>query len=179
MSQMAFSCADCLRSEIPFRVSSRIAIDCNTANGASNDVCVVDVKHASHSSGFLENLRVRNYRLLDYASRIDSPAGVIRIPLVQLVREAICFLGIAGLAKCERGLVESARSDGWVVVKQSDAFECFAGVIEVSTLQLHFACKQARFGIYAALGLQRHDFFGDLLCLVRFMGAYLNHAERE
>ena len=68
---------------------------------------------------------------------------------MQLVREAICFLGIAGLAKGERGLVERARSDGWVVVEQRDALKCFAGVIEVSTLQLHFACKQARFGVYA------------------------------
>ena len=108
-----------------------------------------------------------------------SPASVIRITLAQLVREAICFLGIAGLAKGKRGFVQRARSDGWVVVEQRDAFKCFARVIEVSALQLHFAREQTRFGIYTALGLQRHDFFGDLLSLIGFMGAYLNRAERE
>ena len=77
------------------------------------------------------------------------PAGVIRIPLVQLVREPICFLGVAGLAKGERGFVERARSNGWVVVEQRDALKGFAGIIEVSALQLHFACKQTRFGVYA------------------------------
>ncbi len=84
-----------------------------------------------------------------YGRRRLLPAGVIWIPLVQLVREPIGFLGVAGLAKGERGLVERARSNGWVVVEQRDALKCFAGIIEVSALQLHFACEQTRFGVYA------------------------------
>ena len=108
-----------------------------------------------------------------------SPASVIRITLAQLVRQAVGFFGIAGLAKGKRGFVQRARSDGWVVVEQRDAFKCFAGVIEIPALQLDFAREQTRFGIYPALGLQRHDFFCDLLRLIGFVGAYLNRTERE
>src|SRR5205814_3730879 len=82
-----------------------------------------------------------------------SSAGVIRIPFAQLAREAVCFLAVAGLAKGHGGFVQRARSDGWIVVKQSYAFESLAGVIEVSALQLDFAREQACFSVYAALGL--------------------------
>src|SRR5262245_6793582 len=105
------------------------------------------------------------------------PAGVIRITFAQLTREAVCFFSIAGLAKCNGSFVQRARSDGWIVVKQGDAFESFAGVIELSALELHFTRQQARFRVYAALRLQGHDFFSDLLRLVRFMSADLNCTE--
>src|SRR5207247_1223171 len=108
-----------------------------------------------------------------------SPADVIRITFAQLAREAVCFLGVTRLAKCHRGFVQRARSDGWIVIKQSDAFESFAGVIEVPALELDFAREQARFSVHAALGLEHHDFFGNLLRLVRLMSADLNSAERQ
>ena len=109
--------------------------------------------------------------------RTRLSADVIRITFAQLTREAVCFLGVTRLAKCHRGFVQRARSDGWIVVKQGDAFESFAGVIELSALQLNFAREQARFRVYAALGLQDHDFFSDLLRLIRFMCADLNCTE--
>jgi hypothetical protein len=83
------------------------------------------------------------------------------------------------LAKGYRGFVQRARSDGRIVVKQSDAFESFAGVIEVPALELDFTCEQARFRVHAALGLQHHDFFGNLLRIVRFMSADLNCTEGQ
>jgi hypothetical protein len=45
---------------------------------------------------------------------------------------AVCFVGLAGLSICQRGFVQCARSDCWIVVKQRDSFKCFAGVIEIS-----------------------------------------------
>ena len=108
-----------------------------------------------------------------------SPADVIRITFAQLAREAVCFLGVTRLAKCHRGFVQRARSDGWIVVKQGDAFKSFAGVIEVPALELDFTGEQARFRVHAALGLQHHDFFSDLLRLIGFMSADLNCTERQ
>jgi hypothetical protein len=69
------------------------------------------------------------------------PAGVVWVALAQLAREAVGFLGVAGVAERHCGFVERARRDEGIVVKQSDAFECFAGVIEISALQLNFACE--------------------------------------
>src|SRR6266404_1310757 len=108
-----------------------------------------------------------------------SPADVIRITFAQLVREAVCFLSVTRLAKCHRGFVQRARSDGWIVIKQGDSLKSFAGVIEMPALELDFAGEQARFRVYAALGLERHDFLCDLLRLVGFMSADLNGTERE
>ena len=54
-----------------------------------------------------------------------SPADVIRITFAQLVREAVCFLGVTRLAKCHRSFVQRARSDGWIVIKQGDS--CYIG----------------------------------------------------
>src|SRR4029077_12048171 len=66
--------------------------------------------------------------------RTGSPADVIRITFAQFARKAVCFLGVTRLAKCHRGFVQRARSDGRIVVKQGDAFESFAGVSEVPAL---------------------------------------------
>src|SRR4029077_14794962 len=104
----------------------------------------------------------------------SSPADVIRITFAQLAREAVCFLGVTRLAKCHRGFVQRARSDGWIVIKQGDSLKSFASVIEIPTHELNLAREQARFCVYAALGLQHHDFFRDLLGVVRFMSADLN-----
>ena len=95
-----------------------------------------------------------------------SPADVIRITFAQLAREAICFLTVTRLAKCHRGFVQRARSDGWIVIKQGYSFKSFAGVIEIPALELDFTGEQARFRIHATLGLEHHNFFGDLLRLI-------------
>jgi len=67
--------------------------------------------------------------------------GVIRISLTQLAREAVCFLGFASLPICQGGFVECARSYGRIIVKQGHSLKRFAGVIEISVLELNFACK--------------------------------------
>src|SRR5215471_18942028 len=108
---------------------------------------------------------------------VDLPAGVIWITFAQFVRQAICFLGVTRLAKCHRGFVQCARSDSWIVIEESYAFKSLAGIIEIPALQLHFTRKQARFRVYAAFGLQHHDFFSNLLSLVRFMSADFNCTE--
>src|SRR4029079_12847479 len=120
------------------------------------------------------NIKLRCTNILN-----GSPADVIRITFAQLVREAICFLGVTRLAKCHRGFIQRTGSDGRIVVKQSDAFESLAGAIEIPAFQLNFTREQARFRVYAALGFQRHDFFSDLLRLVRFMSTDLNRTERQ
>src|SRR5262249_59975416 len=105
------------------------------------------------------------------------PAGVIRITFAQLVRKPICFLIVTRLPKSNGGFVERAGCNSWIVVQQSDAFKSFAGVIKIPALQLDFTSKQPCFRVYAALGLQHHNFFSDLLCLVRFVSADLNGTE--
>src|SRR5215211_4902675 len=55
-------------------------------------------------------------------SLLHSPANVIRVTFAQLAREAVCFPRITRLAKCHGGFVQRARSDGWIVIKQGDAF---------------------------------------------------------
>ena len=108
-----------------------------------------------------------------------SPANVIRVTFAQLARETVCFLALTSLTKCQRGFVQRAWSDGWIVVKQGDSFKGFAGVIEVPALELDFTGKQTRFRVYPTFGLKRHDFFSDLLCLIGFMSADLNRPERQ
>src|SRR5881394_3564881 len=108
-----------------------------------------------------------------------SPADVIRITFAQLAREAVCFLGVTRLAKCHRGFVQRARSNGWIVIKQGDSLESFASVIEVPALELDFTGEQARFRVHAALGLEHYNFFGNLLRLIGFMSADLNCTERQ
>jgi hypothetical protein len=51
---------------------------------------------------------------------------------MELVREAVGFFGVAGLAKSHCGFVQRARSDGRIIVEQSDAFKCFPCIIEIS-----------------------------------------------
>jgi len=46
------------------------------------------------------------------------------------------------LAVCQRSFVQGARSDGGIVVKQSDAFERFAGVIEIAALELDLPASE-------------------------------------
>src|SRR4029453_10061148 len=91
----------------------------------------------------------------------------------------VCFLGFACVPKGQRRLVQRARSDSRIIVKQSDSLKSFASVIEISAFQLHFARQQARFRVYASLRLQRHDLFSNFLSLVWFMGADLDRAESE
>ena len=98
---------------------------------------------------------------------------------MQLSRQPVCFVGFACLPIRQCRFIQCSRSDGRIIVKQSDSLESFARVIEISALQLHFTREQARFRIYASLRLQRHDLFGDFLSLVWFMGADLDRAERE
>src|SRR5437867_5627591 len=57
------------------------------------------------------------------------PAGVIRISLAQFARQPVCFLHFASLSICQGGFVQGARSDGGIIVKESDTFKCFAGVV--------------------------------------------------
>ena len=83
----------------------------------------------NNSSPMRLRKRASNWRGAD-----RSPADVIRITFVQLAREAVCFLGVTRLAKCDRGFVQRARSDGWIVIKQGDSLKSFASVIEVPAL---------------------------------------------
>ena len=46
-------------------------------------------------------------------------------------------------------------------------------------LHLHVAGEQTRLGIDPAFRLQRHDFLGDFLRVIRFVRADLGFAERE
>ena len=48
--------------------------------------------------------------------RTRLSTGVIRIPFAQLTREAVCFFGIASLPKRDRGFVQRARSNSWIVI---------------------------------------------------------------
>src|SRR6266540_1212080 len=72
---------------------------------------------------------------------VSLSASVIWISFSQFPRQSICFLGFAGLPICERGFVECTRSDGCVVVKQSDALKRFARVIEISAFQLRMLSR--------------------------------------
>ena len=83
----------------------------------------------NNSSPMRLRKRASNWRGAD-----RSPADVIRITFAQLAREAVCFLGVTRLAKCDRGFVQRARSDGWIVITQSDSLESFAGISEVPAL---------------------------------------------
>src|SRR3954451_10083700 len=67
-----------------------------------------------------------------------SATDVIGITFAQLAREAVCFVGLACLSERHRGFVQRTRSDRWIVIKESDAFKSFAGVIEIPTLKLDF-----------------------------------------
>src|SRR5262245_18440230 len=140
-----------------------------------------DDRHENLAEAFFDQKgKMRTEQVISNRKRSGSTtAGVIRITFAQLAREAVCFFGVARLAKCHRSFVQRAWSDGRIVIKQSDAFESFASVIEVSALELDFAREQARFRIDATFGLQRHDFFSDLLRLVRLVGTDLNCTERQ
>jgi hypothetical protein len=46
---------------------------------------------------------------------------------------------------CQGGFVQGARSDGWIIVKESNSFKRLTGVIEISALQLDFAREKTCF----------------------------------
>src|SRR6266404_7707300 len=88
-----------------------------------------------------DNLRLRE--------AIDLTAGVIRIFFAQLFRHAISLVRLARTPVSERGLLQCARGNRRIVVKQGHTHERFAGVLEVSALELDVAGEKTRLGVDA------------------------------
>src|SRR5580700_11934624 len=96
----------------------------------------------------------------------DLTADVIRIFLAQLAVRAICLIGFASTLIGERRLLQRARGNRRIVVKQRHAHERLAGVVEMTALDLHVAREQTRLGVYATFRLKDHYFLGDFLGVV-------------
>src|SRR5207244_1121578 len=78
--------------------------------------------------------QARNHRGMN--ENADLTSGVIRISFAQLPGQPICLIDSASALICRCGFIQCARSDGWIIVKQSDTHESLARVVEISALQL-------------------------------------------
>src|SRR5207249_5911283 len=77
-------------------------------------------------------------------SNVDLTACVIWVSFVQLPGQPICFVGFASLPICQGRLVQRARSNSWIIVKQRDTLKSLASVIEIPALQLNLARQEDR-----------------------------------
>src|SRR5205814_757721 len=93
----------------------------------------------------------RGYR--DAREDVDLTSGVIRISFAQLPGQPICLIGFASTLICRCGFIQCARSNGWIIVKQSDTHESLARVVEISALQLDVTRQYTRLSIPATIRL--------------------------
>src|ERR1017187_3010069 len=163
------SCPAALIAPIPMKISANVPM--NSARQERS----LSIRRWNQTSGDLAMMLFDNIRQKD----VDLTADVIRIFLAQLAARAIGFISPAGAVIGERRLLQRPRGDRRVVVKQRHAHERLSGVIEMAALNLHVASEQTRLGIHTSLRLKSHDFLGDFLGIVSFVGGDFHRAQRE
>src|ERR1017187_6261599 len=163
------SCPAALIAPIPMKISANVPIN-SARQGRSLSMRRWNQTANDLATPLFDDIRPEG---------VDLTADVIRIFLAQLAARAIGFISLAGALIGERRLLQCARGDCRVVVKQRHAHERLSGVIEMAALNLHVASEQTRLGIHTPLRLKSHDFLGDFLGIVSFVGGDFHRAQRE
>ena len=88
---------------------------------------------------------------------------------MELARRFSGFLVFSRFLVGSGCLLQGSRRNGGIVVKQRHTHKSFAGIVEMTALNLHIAGEQTRLCIHLPFRLQRHDFLRDLFRIIRFM----------